>query len=129
MPSKKGNSSQHGFIARLLIRSIINACGLYVAALLVPGLHIGGWGTILVVAIVFGLVNALIRPFVSCVTCLLQMLTLGLFTLVINACMLYVTSWICDAADLNFSIDDFLSAFLGAIIISLISIVMSKVLK
>ena len=120
---------RRGCITGLIIRLIINSCALYVAALLISGLHIGGWGSILFVALVFGCVNALIKPFVSCVTCLLQILTLGLFTLVINACMLYITSWFADLFGLDFTIDNFLSAFLGAIIVSVVSIIMSKVLK
>jgi len=129
MPDKKDESDQRGFLARLLIRLIINSCALYVAGLLISGLHIDGWKTILLVAIVFGIVNALIRPLVSCITCLLQILTLGLFTLVINALMLYVTSWLADLVGLDFTIDNFLSAFLGAITVSVVSIILSKMLK
>lgn len=129
MPDDGKDNSQRGFLARLLVRLIINSCALYVAAMLIAGLHIDGWKTLLLVALVFGVVNALIRPFISFVTCLLQILTLGLFTLVINALMLYITSWFADLVGLDFTIDNFLSAFLGAIIISIVSIVLSRMLK
>ena len=129
MSGNEKKSSQRGFLARLLIRLVINSCALYVAALLISGLHLDGWKTIVLVALVFGVVNALIRPFVSCVTCLLQILTLGLFTLVINALMLYITSWFVGLFGLDFGIDNFLSAFLGAITVSAVSIIMSKLLK
>ena len=129
MSDNEKKSSQRGFLARLLIRLVINSCALYVAALLISGLHLDGWKTIVLVALVFGVVNALIRPFISCVTCLLQILTLGLFTLVINALMLYITSWFVGLFGLDFGIDNLLSAFLGAITVSAVSIIMSKLLK
>ena len=119
---------QRGFLSKLIIRLVINACALYVATQLIPGLHIGGWKTILLVALVFGIVNAFIKPFVSCLTCLIQLLTMGLFTLIINAGMLYVTRWFAERLSLDFTIDNFFSAFLGAIIISVVSTILSKVL-
>jgi len=121
-------AKRQGFLSKLIIRFVINACAIYAATYLISGLHIEGWKTILLVALFFGIVNAFIKPFISCLTCLLQLLTLGLFTLVINACMLYVTRWFADILNLDFTIDNFLSAFLGAIIISVVSTILSKVL-
>ena len=65
MANEQISNKQRGFISRLIIRLIINSCAIYVAALIIPGIHIGGWKAILLVAAIFGLVNALIRPFVS----------------------------------------------------------------
>ncbi|MFC1953741.1 phage holin family protein, partial [Chloroflexota bacterium] len=74
-------------IKNLLIRFIINAAAIYMAALIIPGIHLAGWNAILLVAVIFGLVNTIIKPLVSFLTCLIQIITLGLFTLIINAGM------------------------------------------
>ena len=125
-----GNKSgKPGFIQKFIVRVFINASALYVAALLISGIHLGGWKAILLVALIFGLVNAFIKPLVSLITCLLRVITLGLFTLVINAGMLYLTEWFAHRLDLDFDIDNFLSAFLGALIVSVVSFILSKVLK
>ncbi len=116
-------------VKRSLIRFFINAAAIYVAARLVPGIHLVGWDAILLVAIIFGLVNAFIKPLVSLVTCLIQVITFGLFTLVINAGMLYFTAWLAQRFGLAFSIDNFLSAFLGALIVGLTSFILSKIIK
>ena len=125
----RNKSSRPGPIQRFLIRFITNAIALYIAAQLISGIHLVGWTAILVAAIIFGLVNAFIKPLVSLVTCLIQAITLGLFTLVINASMLYLTAWLAQRLGLAFSIDNFLSAFLGAIIVSMVSFALSKALK
>ncbi|MFC2048010.1 phage holin family protein [Chloroflexota bacterium] len=127
---RKGNKPEKpGFITRLLIRFIINAAAIYVAAQLISGIHLVGWEAIVFVAIIFGLVNALIKPLVSLITCLIQVITLGLFTLVINAGMLYCTAWLAQKFGLAFYIDNFPSAFLGALIVSVISFILGKILK
>ena len=125
-----GNKSRKpGFVTRLLIRFVTNAAAIYIAALLISGIHLDGWGAIIFVAIIFGLVNAFIKPLVSLITCLIQVITLGLFTLVINAGMLYFTAWLAQEFGLAFYIDNFISAFLGALVVSVISFVLSKILK
>jgi len=96
-----------------------------VAAWLISGIHLGGWKAILIASLVFGFVNAFIKPLVSILTCLIQMATLGLFTLIINAAMLGLTAWIVS----DFKIDNFLSAVLGAIIVSIVSFILTKVLR
>ena len=83
-------------MTRLIIRWLINAAALWAAAELVSGIGYEGWSALLIVALIFGLVNALIRPVLSLLTCPLQVLTLGLFTIVINALMLLLTSWLAD---------------------------------
>ena len=120
---------KRGFIRGFLIRFIINAVALYAAAQLIPGLHLVGWDAILLAAVIFGLVNAFIKPLASFITCLIRAITLGLFTLVINAGMLYLTAWIAQKFGLAFSIDNLLSAFLGALIVSVISFILSKILE
>ena len=118
-----------GIIERFLIRFLINAVAIYVAAQLISGIHLIDWDAIVFVAIIFGLVNTLIKPLVSFITCLIQVITLGLFTLVVNAGMLYFTAWLAQKFSLGFYIDNFLSAFLGALIVSVISFILSKILK
>lgn len=119
----------------VLLRLIINAVALLVTAWFVPDIHLGAagpnpstgdWITLLIVALIFGLVNAVIRPVVFLLSLPLTILTLGLFTFVINAFMLLLTSWIAQGLGLGFRVDGFLSALLGALIISVVSFVLSR---
>jgi putative membrane protein len=111
---------------RLLLRILINAAALWVAAYFVHGIHAGGPGSFLAVAVVFGLVNALVRPVLKLLSCPIIFLTLGLFTLVLNALMLMLTAWASRLLGIDFSVDAFWpSAFLGALIVSLVSTVLS----
>ena len=91
---------------RFLIRLLINAAALWVAIRLVPGiLYEGGALDLLLVALVFGLLNAVIRPILSVLTCPLQLLTLGLFTLVLNGVMLWLTSVVARSVGLDFVVE------------------------
>jgi putative membrane protein len=83
---------------------------------------------LLIVALIFGLVNAVIRPILILLSLPLEIITLGLFTFVINAFMLLLTSWIAQGMGLGFRVDKFLSALLGALIISIVSFVLSRAL-
>ncbi len=114
---------------RFLIRWGITAVSVAVAAWIIPGIYVEEphriWAVALV-ALVLGLVNAVIRPMISALSCGLIVLTLGLFTLVINALMLWLASWISvEWLGLNFHVDGFWNAFLGALIVSVVSIIMS----
>ena len=112
----------------LLIRLIINAIALYVATRFVPGLTFDGqWTTIALVAFIFGLVNALVRPLLEVLTCQLVILTLGLFTFIINALMLLLTGWIADQFGLGFHVGGFVPALIGALVVSLVSFVLNLV--
>jgi putative membrane protein len=115
---------------RFLTRWAITAVAVAVATWLVPGISLTGthrvW-TILLVALVLGLVNAFIRPLISALSCGLIVLTLGLFTLVINGLMLWLASWISEHwLGLGFRVNGFWSAFFGAIIVSIVSILLSS---
>jgi putative membrane protein len=113
-----------------IISLLINAVALAMAAWLVPGITVSGetsWEQITVLAVmalIFGLVNALIRPLVRFLTCLINVVTLGLFTLVINAGMLWLSSWIAGRLGVGFHVDGFIPAFLGALLISAVSLVL-----
>ncbi len=107
----------------LLIRLIINAIALFAATQVgIPGLSFeGDWTTIAIVAFIFGLVNALVRPLLTLLTCPLIALTFGLFTFVINAMMLAFTGWIAQQLSLGFTVDGFWAAFIGALVVSIVS--------
>jgi len=124
----KPGTPKRGCVGTLLIRLIINAGALCVAARVISGIYIE-WQAVLIAAIIFGFVNAFIKPLISILTCLIQMATLGLFTLIINAAMLYLTAWLVERLDLTFDIDNFWSALLGAIIVSIVSFILTKVLR
>jgi putative membrane protein len=116
-------------VRSLLLRWGITAVAVAVAAWVVPGIHVFGshkvW-TVLAVALVLGLINAFIRPALYTLSCGLIALTLGVFTLVINALMLWLASWITyDGIGLEFKVDGFWNAFTGALIVSLVSVVVS----
>jgi putative membrane protein len=121
----------------LLLRLLINAVALFVAAWLVPGIRLGAargqptaneWWALVLVALIFGVVNAVIRPIVFVLTLPLTILTLGLFTFVLNALMLLLTSWIAQGMELGFRVNGFLPALLGALIVSVVSAVLSHLL-
>lgn len=106
----------------LIIRLFVNAVALWVAARLVGGIELmGDFWSILLVAAVFGIVNALIRPVMLLLSLPLLVLTLGLFTLVVNALMLMLTAALLGAL----AVEGFLAALLGSILISIVSFVFS----
>ncbi len=122
----------------ILLRLVINALALLVTAWIVPGIHLGAagphptrhdWTTLLVVALIFGVLNVVIRPILVVLSLPFELLTLGLFTIVINAFMLVLTSWIAQGMGLGFRVDGFVTALLGAVIISVVSFVLSHVLR
>jgi putative membrane protein len=118
-------------LGRLLISWIINGLALAAAAYLVPGITVVGeptWFTVAVMAIVFGLANALIRPLLKLLTCPLIILTLGLFTLVINGLMLWLSSWIAAQFGVGFEVDGFWAAFLGGLVVSVVSFFLNLIL-
>ena len=115
---------------RLLLRLIGNAVALYAAAHLVDGIQFAGggqveFGSLLAVSLIFGAVNAVIKPVVKVATCPAHVVTLGLFTFVVNALMLILTSWLADLLNVAFRVDGFGPAFWGAIVISIVSFLLS----
>jgi putative membrane protein len=113
----------------LLLHWLSNAVALWVAAHFIPGLSFSGdLVQLLIVAAVFGLVNSLLRPILTVLTCPLIVVTLGLFTLVINALLLLVTGWLSTRWNLGFAVAGFWSAFWGGLVVGLVSLVLSLVL-
>jgi putative membrane protein len=113
---------------KLILRILINAAALWLAATVVPGIRAGGLGSILAIALVFGVVNVLVRPVMKLLTCPVILLTLGLFTLVVNALMLMLTAWLGGMFGIDFEVDGFLAAFLGALLVSIVATVLDWVL-
>ena len=105
----------------LVLRFIITAFALWFSQYIVSGFNIDGWAALLFGAFVLGLINAFIKPVISFISCPLTVLTLGFFALVINAAMLGLTAWIAGWFDLEFNVDGFIAALLGALVISIIT--------
>jgi putative membrane protein len=115
---------------RILLRLLINGIALWVAVQVVPGIHVENPLTILIVALIFGVVNAVIRPLVKFFTCPMIILTLGLFIFVINALMLWFTAWVAGTLHLGFWIEGgFWPAFWGALVVSVVSLAISLLIK
>ena len=113
----------------LILHWVLNAAALWVAAAIVPGLEFnGGLGRLLLVAAVFGIVNSTLRPLLTILTCPLIVITLGLFTLVINALMLLITGWLSEGWNLGFTVMGFWAAFWGGLVVGLVSMVLSLLL-
>ncbi|TWD82937.1 putative membrane protein [Kribbella amoyensis] len=112
---------------RFLVRILVNAVALGVAAWLLDGISISGSTdtrralTLLAVAAIFGIVNAIVKPLALLLSLPFIVLTLGLLIFVINALMLLLTSWISDLLDLDFHVDGFWTAVVGALIITVVS--------
>jgi putative membrane protein len=116
-------------VRSLLLHWFLNAIALWVAAALVPGLDFnGGPGRLLLVAAVFGIVNSTLRPLLTILTCPLIVLTLGLFTLVINGLMLLLTGRLSESWNLGFTVSGFWAAFFGGLVLGLVSLILSMAL-
>jgi putative membrane protein len=110
--SRFGEATMNGFLLRWFIGSL----GLWLAATIVPGVNIEGVGTLMIAALLLGVVNAIVRPLLIILTLPITVITLGLFLLVINAAMLGLVAWMLP----GLTIDGFFSALLGSIVISVV---------
>jgi putative membrane protein len=112
---------------RFLIRVLVSAAALAVATAAVPGIELlagSGWsraGTLLAVAVIFGLINATLKPLIKIIGCAFYLLTFGLAALVVNGLLLWLTSVIAGGLTLPFHVTGFWPAFWGAIIVGLVS--------
>lgn len=106
----------------MFITLILNAIAFYVTAYLVPGVTIAGWSALLVVSIVWGILSILVKPILILLTLPINILTLGLFTFVINALLILLTSKLVP----GFVVSSFGTALLAAIVLALVSLVLSR---
>lgn len=112
-----------------LVQIAVNAAALWVATVIVPGIDfVGEWWKLLIVALAFSLVNTFVKPILRILTLPISMLTLGLFLLVINALMLLLVSAISSELALGFTVADFWAAFLGAIVVAIVGLLLSMFL-
>jgi len=114
-------------MTRLILRWAINAVAIWVALTYVPGIHVAqsGWAPIIGLALIFGLLNALLRPVIELLTCPLIVLTLGLGTLLVNTLLFWLSGVIGNQFGIGFTVDGFVPAFLGALVVSVISVVLT----
>lgn len=120
-------------MTKFILRWAINAVALYAAIAIMSGHGItpqsGSWLSFIWLALIFGLVNAILRPILKLLTCPLIILTLGLGTLLINTLLFYLSGVIGTRFGVGFQVDGFVPAFLGALIVSVISVVLSLFVK
>jgi putative membrane protein len=119
-------------MTKFILRWVINAIGLYLAILILPGIDLtSGLVSILWLALIFGVINALFGPLLKFLTCPLILLTLGLFTLVINTFLFWLTSVVGQSFGLNLIIADpvWWNAFLGGLVVSIVSVILTLILK
>jgi putative membrane protein len=119
----------------IIIRLAISALALWVSTLVIDGINIDGEpaeqaGTLIIIAVIFGLVNAVLRPLIKTIGCFAYVLTLGLIALVVNGALLMLTSWIAEQLDLPFSVADFWpDAVLGALLIGVVSWLLNMLVR
>lgn len=126
---RQPQSSESKLVA-FVVRWLITAAAVWVAAKLVGGIHLEGWKSTLLVALILGLLNAYLKPLLVVGTLPALVMTLGVFLILINTALLALTAWIAGKFDsIHFSIDGFWPALFGAIIISVVSFFISLVVK
>ena len=108
-----------------LIRVVVNALALICVAYVVPGIHVSGIGGALIAALILGVVNAILRPILVVLSLPLEVLTLGLFTLVINALLF----WLVGALHVGLTVGGFWPAFWGAIVMAIVSWILSMLTR
>lgn len=115
----------------ILIRLVITAVSLWIATLVIDGIQLTAdtatskAGTLLAVAVIFGLVNAILRPIIKTIGCGFYVLTLGLVAILVNGLLLLLTSWIAGRLDLGFHVDGVIAAILGALLVGVVSWVLN----
>lgn len=109
----------------ILIGWLINAISLFVTAKIVPGISVDSYQNLFLAALVIGIINALIKPILQIISLPITLLTLGIFALIINALLLSLAAWVVP----GFHIASFWSAFLGAIVLSVVSTILNSLVK
>ncbi len=116
-------------LAAFALRGLITAAGVWVAAQLIDGIRLEGWGSTLAVALILGLLNAFLKPLLFWGSLLLTILTFGILVILLNTALLALTAWIAGKFDdVHFAIDGFGDALWGAVIVSVVSFMLSRVI-
>jgi putative membrane protein len=119
---------------KFLVKLVVSAVAVWVATLLIPGIHLhahttaGKVGTLVVVALIFGIINAVLKPIAKTVGCLAYAVTLGLISIVVNGLLFWLTSWVAGKLKLPFHVTGFVPAVLGALIVGVVGWVLSLIL-
>jgi putative membrane protein len=119
---------------KFILKILVVAVALWAATQVLDGIEVTTsttakyWGTLIVVALIFGVINAVIKPIIETIGCAFYVVTLGLFALVVNAALLLLTSWISEQLHVPFHVDGFWPAFWGAIIVSVVSWLLNLVI-
>jgi len=117
-------------MTKFILRWAINAIALFLAVYIVPGVNLeGGFTSIIWLALIFGLINAFLRPLLKLLTCPLIFLTLGLFTLLINTFLFWLTGQVGQFVGISLTINGFWPAFFGGLVVTVVSVIMSLILK
>jgi putative membrane protein len=115
------------WVADFVIRALITAVGVWLAAQLIDGIRLEGWGSTIGVALILGTLNAFLKPILFWGTVLLSVVTFGLFAVLINTALLAITAWTAgQLGNVEFAIDGFWAALWGAVIISVVSFILSR---
>jgi putative membrane protein len=126
MSTQKDSSSFFQQLRSVILRWLITSLAIFAAIYLVPGIHFTGPGWQLgIIAAIFSVVNLLLRPILMLITCPMIILTLGLFSVAINALMLMLTANVAVYLGIEYSINSFTTAFIGALVISLTSLILN----
>lgn len=117
-------------VAAFIIRWLVTAAAVWVAAAIVGGIHLEGWESTLLVALILGLLNAILRPLLVLGALPAIIMTMGFGLILINTALLALTAWIAGKFDrITFDIDGFWSAFFGAIIISIVGFIITRFIR
>ena len=116
---------------KFIIRLLINGVALYLAVLAVPNISVAEDSAVTYIwlALIFGVLNALLKPILKFLTCPLILLTLGLFTLLINTGLFWLTGWLASQFNLGFVVPGFGDAFLGALVVSVVSMIFEIIFR
>jgi putative membrane protein len=117
---------------KLIIRWFIASASLFAAAYLVPGIHVQGqnaWIILIAMALILGLVNAIVRPILGVVSIPLIILTLGIFMLIINGLSFLIAARIAEGLGVGFYVDNYWSALLGSIVVSLVTVILNTIFR
>jgi putative membrane protein len=117
-------------MTKFILRWAINAVAIFLAIRFVPGISLqSGWVSVIWLALIFGLVNAFLRPLLNLLTCPLIILTLGLFTLLINTFLFWLTGQIGQFFGIGITMNGFWPAFLGGVVVTVVSVALTLILK